>query len=342
MGSEQKLYGSDSTPKDNYARGLLGVELPELGKPTKGKVRDSWVIQKHGQPQRVMVTTDRQSAYDRFIGTVPGKGKVLNLLSAYCFDQTKDIIPNHVIAVPHPNVLIARQARATLPVEVVVRRYMAKSATSTSVYDNYTNASGRNAEPRRNIYGIDFPEGLRANEEFPMGTILTPTTKADKGHDEELTDSRAQEIVDRKLGDGIWEQAKTAAVAIFERARADCLVKGLILVDTKYEFGIDEEGNLMLIDELHTPDSSRFWLADTYAEKFESGQTPVTFDKEILRRALAEQYKFTGEGSVPKVDQEIFDRMSAAYTMPYEMIAGEKLLEEEMPVRAAVLQYLAN
>lgn len=332
--AERRQYTPDDTPKDNYSRGLLHAELPELGEPTKGKVRDSWVVQKNGHTQRIMVTTDRQSAYDRFIGTVPGKGRVLNLLSKYWFDQTQDLIPNHVIAVPHPNVLIAKQAQATLPVEIVVRRYMAKSATSTSVYDNYMNKG------RRNIYGLDFPDGLQANEEFPMGTILTPTTKADTGHDEELTDESAQEMVDQKLGDGTWEQVKVAATAIFERARAHCLAKGLILVDTKYEFGIDEEGNLMLIDEVHTPDSSRFWLADTYAQKFAQSQTPDTFDKEILRRWLAE-HKFKGEGPVPKVDQAIVDQMSKAYTVPYEMITGEKLPGKETSIRAAVMQYMA-
>ena len=302
------------TPKENFAGGLLQVDLPELGQPIRGKVRDIWVV---GQ-QRVMVTTDRQSAYDRLICTVPGKGQVLNLKSAYWFDQTKDIVENHMISVPHPNVLIAKQAKATLPVEVVLRRYIAKSSTSTSVYHNYTDLG------RREIYGIEFPEGLRANQEFPSGTILTPTTKAEKGHDEELTDGQARGIVDGKLGDGVWDKAKDAALAVFERARKDCLEKGLILVDTKYEFGIDIDGNLMLIDEIHTPDSSRFWLAQTYEEKFSEGKTPDTFDKEILRRWLAE-HGFKGDGPVPVVDPEIIDAMAKAYTVPFTMITGKEL-----------------
>lgn len=314
MSAERKL-STPETPIENSSRGLFQVEIPELGIPIKGKVRDSWVI---GEDARLMVTTDRQSAYDRHICTVPGKGRVLNLLSAYWFENTQDIVPNHMIAVPHPNVLLARQAQITLPVEIVLRRYMAKSSTTTSVYHNYADRE------RREIYGIKFPEGLQPNQEFPMGTILTPTTKAESGHDQKLTDAQACEIVDSKLGGGTWNRAKTAAHAIFERARTHCIDRGLILVDTKYEFGLDRKGNLMLIDEIHTPDSSRFWLAETYEERFRGGKTPDTFDKEILRRWLAEQ-GFKGEGQVPKVDTEIIDKMAEAYTVPYKMVTGRDL-----------------
>lgn len=305
----------DQTPKENFARGLLQVDIPQLGTPVRGKVRDNWIVD---SDFRVMVTTDRQSAYDRLICTVPGKGQVLNLLSEFWFRQTQDIIPNHAIAVPHSNVLLAREAKATLPVEVVLRRYMAKSSTTTSVYHNYADLG------RRNIYGIRFPEGLLPNQEFPKGTILTPTTKAAIGHDEELTDGGAAEVVDSMLGDGVWEQAKTAAFALFERARKLCMDKGLILVDTKYEFGLDRGGNLMLIDEVHTPDSSRFWLAETYQERFNKGETPDTFDKEILRRWLAEQ-GFKGDGPVPRVDPSIIDAMEKAYIVPYIMITEKNL-----------------
>lgn len=324
MTAEQRLPIGD-TPRENFLRGMLQVDLPEFGIPTRGKVRDIWVVGEGDSQARVMVTTDRQSAYDRLICTVPGKGQVLNLTSAYWFEQTQDIVPNHMISVPHPNVLIARQARATLPVEVVLRRYMAKSSTTTSVYHNYANLG------RREIYGLQFPEGLQANQEFPMGTILTPTTKAEAGHDEELTDEKAREIVDGKLGDGVWDKAKDAAFAVFERARKLCLNKGLILVDTKYEFGLDKDGNLMLIDEIHTPDSSRFWLAQTYEKKLSEGQTPDTFDKEILRRWLAEN-GFKGDGPVPKVDPEIIDAMAKAYAVPFTMITGKELPSEPFDI----------
>ena len=174
---ERLRQNGSETPSQNFSRGLMSVEIPKLGAPIKGKVRDCWVINKDGVDYRIMVTTDRQSAYDRLICTVPGKGQVLNLLSAFWFDLTKDIVPNHVVEVPHPNVLIAKEAKDTLPVEIVLRRYMAKSSTSTSVYHNYFDLG------RREIYGIKFPDGLQSNQEFPMGTILTPTTKAESGHD---------------------------------------------------------------------------------------------------------------------------------------------------------------
>lgn len=318
MPIENRFCPPSEISGENFERGLYQMDIPELGVPIRGKVRDIWTV---GEDFRLMVTTDRQSAYDRHICTVPGKGRVLNLLSAYWFENTQDIVPNHMVAVPHPNVLFAQQAPATLPVEIVLRRFMAKSSTTTSVYYNY---AGRE---RRKIYGIDFPDGLQPNQEFPMGTILTPTTKAETGHDQELTDAQAGEIVDRRLGNGTWNRAKTAAQAIFERARIHCLARGLILVDTKYEFGLDRAGNLMLIDEIHTPDSSRFWLAETYEEKFREGKNPDTFDKEILRRWLAEK-GFKGDGPVPKVDSEIIDRMAEAYTVPYKMITGRDLPSE--------------
>jgi phosphoribosylaminoimidazole-succinocarboxamide synthase len=335
--SAEHNYSLD-VPLENFARGLRGLEIPELGDPVRGKVRDSWVYKNGPEPFRVMVTTDRQSAFDRVLATVPGKGRVLNLISAYWFAKTRDIIPNQIVSVPHPNVTIAREASQTLPVEVVVRGYMARSQTSTSVYYNYAELG------RRNIYGLDFPEGLRPNERFPDGTIVTPTTKATE-HDEELTNGEAQEIVDRKLGNGIWEQAKTAAVKIFDRSAREALSKGLILVDTKYEFGIDTNGQLMIIDEMHSPDSSRYWLASTYEEKFENGQTPDTFDKEILRRWLADR-GFRGDGPVPKIDPQVIDEMSRAYEIPFEMITGRNLPSDQPSelaiIRSAVLRSLQD
>lgn len=319
-------------PRENFATGLHHVDIPELGPAIRGKVRDSWILP--GTPSlRAMVTTDRQSAYDRMICTIPGKGQVLNLTSVFWFDHTKDIVPNHIVDVPHPNVSIVRQAVATLPVEVVLRRFMAKSATTTSVYHNYADRG------RRKIYGINFDDGLLPNQELPMGTIVTPTTKAEHGHDEELTDEQARRTVDDKLGGGTWDKASDAALEIFERGRARALSAGLILVDTKYEFGIDDQGELMLIDEVHTPDSSRFWLADTYLEKFEAGQTPDTFDKEILRKWLAEK-GFKGEGEVPVVDESVKRAMAEAYAVPYNLITMRDLptpTSDPQAIRDAIL-----
>lgn len=315
-------------PEANFSRGLLNIDLQKLADEFsqvqsvyRGKVRDVLVVDTPRGVERVMVTTDRLSAYDRLICTIPGKGEVLSMMSNWWFAETRDIVPNHFIAAPHPNVLIAKPATATLPVEVVLRRYMAKSATSTSVYSNYQKG-------RREIYGIKFPNDLRANQEFPTGTILTPTTKAETGHDEELTDAEATKIVNEKLGEGVWEKTKTVAHKLFKRAWNHCMQNGLILVDTKYEFGLDDEDNLMLIDEIHTPDSSRFWYSGSYQDRFERGLDPENFDKELIRRWLAE-HGFKGEGKVPVVDPKLIDKVAEAYKFPYQIVTGKEVSGEK-------------
>lgn len=320
-------------PAENFAQGILEVDLPtEFGPRIQGKVRENWV--KDGK--RIIVTTDRTSAFDKLICTIRLKGFVLNITSAEWFVQTKDIIPNHMIYA-ETNFMIARQAAKVIPVEVVLREYMAKSSTSTSIYHNYAELG------KRNIYGIDFPEGLRANERFPMGPILTPTTKADKGHDLELDEDSAREIADKTGGFGTWDKIKVASARLFERGSTVLRESGLILVDTKYEFGIDENGELMLIDELHTSDSSRIWKADSYEEHFEKEEAPQSFDKEILRRWLSE-HGYKGEGDVPVVDKEIIDQMVNAYRTPFEMLFRRGLIGSQSAdeTRESIVNYFLN
>ena len=303
-------------PAENFAQGILEVDLPaKVGPRKQGKVRDVWVR----DDKRITVTTDRTSAFDRLICTIPSKGAILNLTSAWWFRRTQGIIPNHLVSVPHPNVLISRQAQEVIPVEMVVRAYMVKSSTSTSVYHNYVERN------QRNIYGIDFLDGLRANERFPMGPILTPTTKADEGHDLELDEDAAREIADKTGGKRTWEKVKNASMALFAFGSEIFAQRGLILVDTKYEFGIDKYGNIMLIDEIHTSDSSRIWKVSTYDKRFESGENPDTYDKEILRRWLAEQ-GFKGEGLVPVVNPSVIEEMARAYREPYSLVIGHELM----------------
>lgn len=296
------------TPAENFRGGLLQVEIPELREPIRGKVRDCWVV----DSTRVIVTTDRQSAFDRQICTVPGKGAVLNEMSAYWFSVTDDIVPNHLIDVPHPNVTIAQEAAATIPAEVVVRRFIAASTTETSIYRQYFDKG------RRNIYGIDFPKGLKPNQELPMGPIVTPTTKS-AGHDEELTDEQARYLVDSKFKNGTWDAVKKAALAVYNRSFKISLKSGLIMADTKYEFGIDERDELMIIDEMNTPDSSRFWLESSYEDRLRAGENPSSFDKDVLRRWLA-SHGFRGDGPVPVIDPEVRAQMRTAYLLPYTMI----------------------
>ena len=343
MTAEKKYFAVPEPPRENFARGLAGVEIPELGTAIHGKVRDNWVVARNGERIRVMVTTDRQSAFDQDVCTVPGKGQVLNLTSAHEFERTRLVVPNHMIIVPHPNVLIAKQASATLPVEIIVRDFIARSSTTTSIYHHYFNLE------ERTIYGIKFPDGLLPNQKLPeeMSSIITPTTKALSGiHDAVLTNEEARNIVDSRFGKDTYSKAQIAALALFRSGVKYFGEKGLILVDTKYEFGIDENGNLMAIDEMHTPDSSRLWLAKTYRQKFLEGENPESFDKEILRRWLADN-GFTGDGSVLVVPSEIIDQMAEAYKIPYEMITGERLPQDPQSsdpdsIRQAVLGYFRN
>src|SRR3989344_335480 len=297
-----------NAPVENFSRGLFQAEIPGLGNPIRGKVRDNWIINKGSQQFRLMVTTDRQSAYARTVCTVPGKGQISNLISAFWFEHTKDIIPNHMIMVPHLNILLARQAKAVVPVEVVLRRYLARGISPTSVYHNYFNLG------RRESYGIKFPDDLRVDQEFPMGTILTPTTKARNGHDQELTNIQACELADGNLRDGTWDKVKSSAFEIFERARAFSLSRGLILADTKMEFGLDSEDNLILIDEVLTPECSRFWPCNKYADRFTSGENQ-DIDKDVLLRWLINN-GFVGEGVVPKIPSDVINQMAEIYEVP--------------------------
>lgn len=314
-------------PAENFSRGLCGVDLeqlkrefPEISRIERGKVRDILVVNTGQGVRRVMVTSDRLSAFDRVICTVPGKGAVLNQLSAWWFDVTDEIVVNHKLAVPHPNVLVAKEAKHTLPVEVIVRRYMAESTTTTSVYDAYARRG------KREIYGIKFPDALRANEEFPMGDIITPTTKAEAGaHDQPLTHEEAKAIVDNQLGSGVWDRATRVVRKLFRMSREYCSESDLLLVDTKYELGLDDEGRIMLVDEVNTPDSSRYWKRSSYGRRFARGDKPESFDKEMVRAWLA-QNGFKGEGEVPVVAPAVINDVAAAYRVPYRM-----LTEQEVP-----------
>ncbi|MEW6282984.1 MAG: phosphoribosylaminoimidazolesuccinocarboxamide synthase, partial [Candidatus Eremiobacterota bacterium] len=250
----------------------------------EGKVRESYAL---GEGKRLFVTTDRLSAFDRVLGCVPYKGQVLNQLAAWWFDRTGDIIPNHKLAVPDPNALVAVEAEP-LPVEVVVRGYIT-GVTGTSLWYRYSLGE-------REIYGHRFPDGLRKNQRLESA-VVTPTTKGGpSGHDERLT---CAEVVDRgHLDRDTWERVSAAALGLFARGQEVAAGRGLLLVDSKYEFGRTPDGRVILIDELHTPDSSRFWGAASYPARFERGEEPVSLDKEFVRLAFAER-GYRGEGEPP-------------------------------------------
>ena len=325
---------SAKIPAENLSEGIFQVDIPKLGKPIRGKVRDNWVINHKGIKKRIIITTDRQSAFVKTVCTIPKKGQISNLISAYWFEQTKKICPNHMIKAIHPNVLIAHQAKIKIPIEVILRRYIAKSTSPTSIYYNYFNRG------RRKIYGINFPKDLKPNQELPMGTIITPTTKATNGYDKELTDKKACKIVDNQLGKGTWDKIKSSAYKVFEKARIECLSKGLILADTKFEFGINERGNLMLIDEILTPECSRYWLLNK--EKF--NKKNLELDKDIIINWLRKK-GFNGKGKIPKIDKLIIKKMAKAYEIPYKMITRRKSpiqISNPNKINRAIMNYISK
>lgn len=288
---------------------LDGVDVPNWGERIRGKVRDGYAR----DGLRALITTDRISAFDRVLGLIPYKGQVLNQLSLWWFDQTRDVVANHVVASPDPNVTIGREA-AALPVEVVVRGYLT-GVTSTSIWTMY-------AAGERQPYGVGLPEGMKKNDPLPT-PIITPTTKAEGGaHDKPLT---RDDIVNGILPPELWAQVEAVALGLFARGQAVARQGGLILVDTKYEFGLID-GQLTLIDEIHTPDSSRYWIADTVGRADE----PENLDKEFLRKWYAAR-GYRGEGEPPAMPADFAAQVAARYIDAYERLTGEKFAPAPTP-----------
>ncbi|MCB0246699.1 MAG: phosphoribosylaminoimidazolesuccinocarboxamide synthase [Anaerolineae bacterium] len=304
---------------------LLRVDAPELGPRSEGKVRDMYM---QGN-RRILITTDRVSAFDQVLGAIPFKGQVLNQLAAWWFEQTSDIVANHVLDVPDPNVTIAREADA-LPVEVIVRGYIT-GVTSTALWTLY------NAGVER-PYGLELPAGLRKNDPLPE-PVITPTTKASGGaHDERLTSA---EVVERGLVEpALWEEIQQAALAVFKRGQQIARRAGLILVDTKYEFGLID-GKPALIDEVHTPDSSRYWVADSYEAVHGTDREPENFDKEFLRLWFVGQ-GYRGDGSPPAMPPEFIAQVGERYIAAYERLTGQVFEPGEQPVAARIARILAS
>lgn len=301
-----------------------GCDLPLPGK-ISGKVRDSYPLP---GGQRLFITTDRLSAFDRNLAAVPYKGQVLNQLSTWWFEQTAGIIANHVVSLPDPNALAATEVEP-FSVEVIVRGYIT-GVTSTALWYRYNLGE-------RDIYGYHFPERLRKNQILPA-PIITPTTKGGPtGHDERLT---CAEVVEQgHLDAATWDMVQSAALALFRRGQAVAQRAGLILVDTKYEFGRAPDGRVLLIDEVHTPDSSRFWKAGSYAERFASGAEPENFDKEFIRLAYAER-GYRGEGVPPQMPASLWEAASQRYITIYEMLTGQAFVPGAYPVAPRLLANL--
>ncbi|MEE2956755.1 MAG: phosphoribosylaminoimidazolesuccinocarboxamide synthase [Pseudomonadota bacterium] len=308
---------------------LTDTQFSELPNFEKGKVRDSYSLP---DGRRVMIATDRQSAFDQVLASVPYKGQVLNETARFWFDKTTDICANHVISYPDPNVIIAKNL-SMLPVEMVVRDYITGS-TETSIWQMYERGD-------RTLYGIEFPDGLVKNQKL-SNTILTPTTKGLEGaHDLPIT---PEEVVSQGLlSQNQWSELAQISLNLFARGREISAKNGLILVDTKYEFGVDEEGLITLADEIHTPDSSRYWLTSSYKQRHSSGEEPESLDKEFLRLWVSKQcdpYK----DPIPEIPVATLLEFSKKYIALFEQVTGEPFGKPKNtdPVRERIRKNLAG
>ncbi len=297
----------------DLSRVLPHARIPELPNPYFGKVRDCYDLPPtpdHPGGTRILISSDRISAFDRILAAIPFKGQVLTQTARFWFDHTADICPNHVVAYPDPNVVIGQRV-TILPVEIVVRGYLA-GTTSTSILTQYRTGV-------RHMYGHTLPDGLRDNQVLPQ-PIITPTSKAfDGGHDEPLTPD--QIISQGLLSAAQWEQVSSHALALFARGQQMAADRGLILVDTKYEFGTDHAGQILLADEIHTPDSSRYWRADGYDAAFATGSRPPSFDKDVIRAWVNERCDpYTDP--IPGIPAEMIAHTAQVYIDAYEAITG--------------------
>lgn len=298
---------------------LKGTDLRSIGPKYEGKVRDTYLSSR--TKSRLLVTTDRISAFDRVLGTIPFKGQVLTGLAAWWFEQTKSVVPNHLLSVPDPNVLECIDCEPLL-VEMVVRAYVTGS-TSTSIWTHY--ASGE-----RTFCGHVLPDGLKKNQRLPK-PILTPATKAPKG-EHDVSGSREDILATGNVSAEDFDTAQALVMKLFEAGQNICAARGLILVDTKYELGKTKDGRIVVIDEIHTPDSSRFWMNASYKERFEGGLEPESFDKDFVRSWFTAR-GYRGDGPPPAMPDELRVGAAERYIAAFEKLTGEAFVpNEEEPI----------
>ena len=298
----------ETTLRNALAHTLEGTHFDALGARYEGKVRDNYTT-KDGR--RLIVVTDRISAFDRVLGTIPFKGQVLNRLAAWWFEKTAHVAPNHMIGVPDPNVLECVECTPVL-VEMVVRAY-ATGTTSTSLWTHYERGV-------RDFCGHRLPDGLKKHQKLPAA-ILTPTTKAPKG-EHDVSGSREEILATGHVTAKDFDEAAEVAMRLFAEGQRMCAARGLILVDTKYEFGRTKEGKLVVIDEIHTPDSSRFWKIATYGDRMARGEDPEPLDKDFVRRHFS-KLGYAGDGESPPIPDDIRVGAAQRYIEAYEAITGE-------------------
>lgn len=314
----------DATP----FRTIRGRALPRYD----GKVRDCFIDRARGE--RIIIVTDRLSAFDAVVGTIPFKGQVLNQLAQFWFEHTRAIAPNHMLDVPDPNVMIARECEP-LPVELVMRAYLT-GVTSTSIWRAYEAGA-------RTFCGHRLPDGMRKNQRLPSA-ILTPSTKAAKG-DHDVSVSRDELLAMGRISPALFDRAAELAAALFAAGQRHAASRGLILADTKYEIGVDRSrpagDQLVLIDEIHTPDSSRYWYADDYDARLARGEEPKSLDKEYVRRWLAGDAGWSGDGPPPAMPDDLRVEAARRYIASYELVTGRPFVpdpRDPIPRIAAALE----
>jgi phosphoribosylaminoimidazole-succinocarboxamide synthase len=288
------------------SRTLERTDFTTLGERIPGKVRDNYV--KDGK--RTIIVSDRVSCFDVVVGTIPLKGQILNQAAAFWFDKVLDFAPHHLLSVPDPCASIVQECEL-LPVEFVYRGYLTGS-TSTSIWTAYERGE-------RSYCGHELPAGLHRHEQLPE-PLLTPTTKAEMGQHDELT-SRASLIESGAISEARYDEAAEIARELFRRGQEWAASRGLILVDTKYEMGLDDQGRVMVIDEIHTPDSSRYWYKDGYERAMSRGESPPSIDKEYVRLWLGEQ-GYKGEGTPPPIPDDVRCEAARRYIEAFEQISG--------------------
>lgn len=315
---------SSDVIKAQLAKTLEGMNFANLGSKYKGKVRDCYTR----DGRRIIVVTDRISAFDVVLGTIPFKGQVLNQIAAYWFKATGHLAPNHVIEVPDPTVMLATEC-TLLPVEFVFRSYLT-GVTTTSIWYHYQRGA-------RRFCGHALPDGMKKNQRLEKA-ILTPSTKAEQGgHDQSV--SREEILASGVISAKDFDDAAAMCARVFAFGQEVAAKRGLILVDTKYEIGRRPDGSLCFIDEIHTPDSSRYWYADDYQARFDRGEEPRGLDKEYVRRTLAEG-GYLGDGPPPPLSDEVRCEAARRYIALYELVTGQEFVPDTAEPVARIKQKL--
>jgi phosphoribosylaminoimidazole-succinocarboxamide synthase len=312
---------SDAQLRDQLPHTLRQLDAPALGELYRGKVRDNYT---RGD-RIVMITTDRVSAFDHVLGTIPFKGEILSRLTTFWFDKVKDVAPTHLVESPDPSVMVVKKAKA-LPIEIVIRGYV-----TGSLWRDYEAG-------KAGAYGIEWPKGLRKDQRFDR-PVITPSTKEAYGkHDLPISE---REILERRLVEPeVWREATAVAERLFRRGQEWAATRGLILVDTKYEMGI-ADGKLVVIDEIHTPDSSRYWIADGYEDRFTRGVEQQMLDKENIRQWLIQEHGFSGHGTPPPLSDDVRVMLARKYLELYERLTGDAFVSEVGSVDARIRRNLA-